>query len=315
MLAVPAVLSMRGRWQSLWRNAGMISIYGLLAVAGGQVFYFNAIQHLSVGVALLLEYLGTILVVGWMWIRHGHKPHRLTGAGSAVAIIGLVFVLNLIGGQRLDPVGVLWGLAAAFGLATYFVLSSKVDNDLPPVAMASAGMTVGAVALLGLGAAGVLPMHATFGAVHFVGQQVSWLVPVLGLSFVAAAIAYVAGIGAARRLGPKLATFVGLTEVIFAVLFAWLLLGELPTGLQLGMGVRTVATSRRATIFSSTSPVPCPSVSLICLNPSRSRYSSAIALLFRRAWTRAIDNRSASSRLFASPVSGSCSARDSSILL
>src|SRR5450631_2479971 len=204
MLAVPAVLSMRGRWQSLWRNAGMISIYGLLAVAGGQVFYFNAIQHLSVGVALLLEYLGTILVVGWMWIRHGQKPRRLTGAGSAVAVVGLVFVL-----------------------------SSKVDNDLPPVAMACAGMTLGAVALLGLGAAGVLPMHATFGAVDFVGRRVSWLVPVLGLSVVAAAIAYVAGIGAARLLGPKLATFVGLTEVVFAVLFAWLMLGELPGGLQL----------------------------------------------------------------------------------
>ena len=236
MLSVPAVLSMRGRWRLLWRNAGMISMYGLIAVAGAQVFYFNAIQHLSVGVALLLEYLGTILVVGWMWIRHGHKPRRLTGAGSAVAVVGLVFVLNLVGGARLDPVGVLWGLAAAFGLATYFVLSSKVDNDLPPVAMASAGMTVGTVVLLGLGAMGVLPMHASFGAVDFVGQRVSWLVPVLGLSFVAAAIAYVAGIGAARLLGPKLATFVGLTEVVFAVLFAWLLLGELPTGLQLAGG-------------------------------------------------------------------------------
>jgi drug/metabolite transporter (DMT)-like permease len=236
MLAVPAVLSMRGRWQSLWPHAGMISIYGLLAVAGGQVFYFNAIQHLSVGVALLLEYLGTILVVGWMWVRHGHKPRRLTGAGSAVAVIGLVLVLNLIGSARLDPVGVLWGLAAAVGLATYFVLSSKVDNDLPPVAMACAGMTLGAVALLGLGAAGVLPMHATFGAVDFVGQRVSWLIPVLGLSFLAAAIAYVTGIGAARLLGPKLATFVGLTEVVFAVLFAWLLLGELPSGLQLAGG-------------------------------------------------------------------------------
>lgn len=240
MLAVPAVLSMRGRWQSLWRNAALISIYGLLAVAGGQVFYFNAIQHLSVGVALLLEYLGTILVVGWMWIRHGHKPHRLTGAGSAVAIVGLVFVLDLIGSARLDPVGVLWGLAAAFGLATYFVLSSKVDNDLPPIAMAGAGMTVGAVALLGLGAAGVLPMHASFGAVDFVGRRVSWLVPVIGLSLVAAAIAYVAGIGAARLLGPKLATFVGLTEVIFAVLFAWLMLGELPSGLQLVGGALIV---------------------------------------------------------------------------
>jgi drug/metabolite transporter (DMT)-like permease len=236
MLAVPAVLSMRGRWRFLWRNAGMIAMYGLFAVAGAQVFFFNAIQHLSVGVALLLEYLGTILVVGWMWIRHGHQPRRLTGAGSAVAVVGLVFVLNLVGGARLDPVGVLWGLAAAFGLATYFVLSSKVDNDLPPVAMASAGMTVGAVVLLGLGAVGVLPMHASFGAVDFVGQRVSWLVPVLGLSLVAAAIAYVAGIGAARLLGPKLATFVGLTEVVFAVLFAWLLLGELPTGLQLAGG-------------------------------------------------------------------------------
>ena len=240
LLAAPAIISLRGRWQSLWRNAAMISIYGLIAVAGAQLFYFNAIQHLSVGVALLLEYCGTVLVVGWMWARHGHKPRRLTSAGSAVAIVGLLLVLNLFGGARLDPIGVLWGLAAAFALATYFVLSSQIDNDLPPVAMTCAAMTTGAVALLALGAVGVVPMHASFGAVDLLGSRVSWLVPVLGLSLVAAAIAYVAGIGAARRLGPKLATFVGLTEVIFGVLFAWLLLNELPTALQLGGGALIV---------------------------------------------------------------------------
>ena len=240
LLAAPAIISLRGRWQSLWRNAAMISIYGLIAVAGAQLFYFNAIQHLSVGVALLLEYCGTVLVVGWMWARHGHKPRRLTSAGSAVAIVGLLLVLNLFGGARLDPIGVLWGLAAAFALATYFVLSSQIDNDLPPVAMTCAAMTMGAGALLALGAVGVVPMHASFGAVDLLGSRVSWLVPVLGLSLVAAAIAYVAGIGAARRLGPKLATFVGLTEVIFGVLFAWLLLNELPTALQLGGGALIV---------------------------------------------------------------------------
>ena len=76
-------------------------------------------------------------------------------------------------------------------------------------------------------------MHATFGQVSFSGHHTSWLVPVLGLSVVAGAFAYVTGIVAARLLGAKLSSFVGLTEVLFAVLFAWLLLGQLPTGIQL----------------------------------------------------------------------------------
>jgi drug/metabolite transporter (DMT)-like permease len=54
-------------------------------------------------------------------------------------------------------------------------------------------------------------------------------------------IAYVAGIAAARALGASLASFVGLTEVVFAVLVAWLLLGELPTSMQLAGGALIVA--------------------------------------------------------------------------
>ena len=241
MLAVPGVLSMRGRWPALRRNAAMITVYGLVAVGACQLFFFNAVEHLSVGVALLLEYLGTVLVVAWMWARHGHRPRRLTVAGSVVAILGLVLVLDLVGGARLDAVGVLWALGAACGLAAFFVLSASADLDLPPVAVASAGMTVAAVALLALGGSGLLPIRARFGSVELAGHRESWLVPVLGLSLVAAVIAYVAGIGAARILGPKLASFVGLLEVVFAVLVAWLLLGELPTGFQLLGGVLIVA--------------------------------------------------------------------------
>ena len=46
---------------------------------------------------------------------------------------------------------------------------------------------------------------------------------------------------AARILGSKLASFVGLTEVLFAVLFAWLFLGQLPTVVQLIGGVLIIA--------------------------------------------------------------------------
>jgi len=241
ILAGPAAIVLRGRWRVLWRNLGMVAIYGLIAVAGCQVFFFNAVQHLSVGVALLLEYMGVVLVVGWLWLRTGQRPRRLTVIGSVFALLGLMLILDLVGGAHIDIVGALWGLGAAVGLATFFILSARSDSELPPLAMASGGMTIGAVALLILGGLGALPMQATTADVTFAGNQVSWLVPVLGLSVIAAALAYVVGISAARILGSKLASFVGLTEVLFAVLFAWLFLGQLPTALQLIGGGLIVA--------------------------------------------------------------------------
>jgi drug/metabolite transporter (DMT)-like permease len=255
VLAVPAVVALRGRWRALRRNAGFVSVFGLVAVAGCQVFFFNAIERLSVGVALLIEYMGVVLVVGWLWARHGNRPRRLTVIGSVVALLGLTLVLDVTGGAHLDAIGVLWALAAAAGLAGYFLLSSKEDPDLPPIAVASAGMAVGAVTLLVLGAVRVLPMHATFGSVDFAGRRASWLVPILGLSLVAAAIAYVAGITAARALGPKLASFIGLTEVIFAVLVAWALLDQLPTATQLAGGVLIIT---GVTLVRLDEPVPAP---------------------------------------------------------
>ncbi|RLP96518.1 EamA/RhaT family transporter, partial [Micromonospora sp. BL4] len=122
-----------------------------------------------------------------------------------------------------------------------FVLAGRVDPRLPSVAMASGGMAVGAAVLLLIGLTGVLPLHATFGEVTFAGQRTSWLLPIVGLSLVAAVVAYLAGIAGTRILGPRLASFVGLTEVLFAVLIAWLFLDELPTAWQLFGGVLIVA--------------------------------------------------------------------------
>jgi drug/metabolite transporter (DMT)-like permease len=237
VLTVPALLLLRGRYALVVASLRSVAVFGVLAVAGAQLCYFNAVEHLSVGVALLLEYLGVLLVVGWLWLRQGHRPRRLTVAGAAAAVIGLALVLDVTGRHHVDPVGVLWGLGAAVGLAAYFVLSAQEENALPPIAMAWSGMTVGALTLVALGLAGAVPIHANTHDVHFLSHRTSWLVPVLGLSLVAAVFAYAAGIRAARILGAKVASFVGLSEVLFAVLFAWLLLGQLPRGAQFVGGV------------------------------------------------------------------------------
>jgi drug/metabolite transporter (DMT)-like permease len=235
-LTIPAALSLRGGWGLLREAAPQLLAYGLVAVAGCQLFFFNAVEHLDVGVALLLEYSGIVLIVLWMWLRHGNRPRRLTIIGGAAALIGLVFVLNP-GASSIDPIGIMWGLLAACGLAVFFVLSANADSELPPLALAWAAMVIGAVTLILLDLAHVLPFHAETADVTLLHRQLSWLVPIIGLSFVAAAVAYAAGIAAARLLGAKLASFVGLTEVLFAVLFAWAALGQAPSGVQLVGGV------------------------------------------------------------------------------
>lgn len=79
---------------------------------------------------------------------------------------------------------------------------------------------------------GALPLHAATQDVTYRGITVPWVMPVVALGVVTAALAYLTGIAGVRRLGARLASFIGLTEVLAAVLFAWLLLGELPAPLQ-----------------------------------------------------------------------------------
>ena len=76
--------------------------------------------------------------------------------------------------------------------------------------------------------------HVTF--VTLPGRQVSWIIPVRGLVLIAAVVAYVAGIAAVRLLGSRLASFVGLAEVLFAVVLASLLLEQRLDATQLARG-------------------------------------------------------------------------------
>lgn len=241
VLAVPGVLALRGRWHLLRRSSLTVTTYGVVAVAGSQVCYFYAVSYLQVSVALLIEYTAPVVVVLWLWLRHGNRPGRLTVAGAVIASLGLVLVLDVISGVDLSTTGVLWALGATVGAATYFVIGADTDNGLPPIALAASGLVVGAAVLVVAGLSGVLPMRMTTADVVYDDLTVAWWIPVLTLGLVTAAFAYVTGIEAGRRLGSRLSSFVALFEVLMALVFAWLLLGELPRGVQLIGGLFVLA--------------------------------------------------------------------------
>lgn len=241
VLLVPTVLSLRGRWAMLRHNLPLVIGYGVTGVAACQLAYFNAVTHLSVGVALLLEYLAPVLIVGWLWVRHHQTPRRLTLIGVGLAIAGLLLVLDVAGGAKVNAVGVAWGLVAAICLVLYFLLAGRTDGALPPLALAGAGLVVGAVVLGLAGLVGVLDLTTGAATVELGSHLAPWWVPILVVSILAAAFAYVAGVAAVRMLGAKVSSFVALTEVLFAVLFAWLVLGELPLPVQMLGGLLIIA--------------------------------------------------------------------------
>ncbi len=233
--------ALRGRWSLLRRNLGLLVAYGVVAVAGAQFFYFSAVQHMQVGPAILIEFTAPAAVVVFLWMRHGQRPGRMTVAGALLAALGLVLVLDLVSGADLSVRGVLWALGAMVGCATYFIISADEDNGLPPLVLAWAGLVVGALALGLLGLIGVLPMRTSTDAASYAGTEVDWWVPLLLLGVVTAAVSYCAGIAAGRRLGSRLASFVALLEVLASVGWAWLLLDELPGGVQLLGGLLILA--------------------------------------------------------------------------
>lgn len=231
------IRALRGRWGLVRRNAGLITTYGILAVAGAQFCYFSAVAHMQVGPALLIEYTAPAAVVVWLWLRHGQRPGPITLVGAGIAALGLVLVLDLVSGADLSVVGVLWALAAMVGAATYFVISADEGNGLPPIALAAGGLVVGTLALGLLGLVGLMPMDTASIPVTYAGESVDIWVPLVLLGLVTAAVAYVAGIAAGRRLGSRLASFVALTEVVAGVVWALVLLDELPRPVQLAGGV------------------------------------------------------------------------------
>jgi len=68
--------------------------------------------------------------------------------------------------------------------------------------------------------------------VSLAGLELPGILPLLWVGGVATTVGYALGVIAVPLIGSRLASFVGLSEVLFALGFAWLLLGETPAPVQ-----------------------------------------------------------------------------------
>lgn len=232
VLLVPTLLMLRGSWHLVRRAWGSLLLFGLLAVAGCQLAYFLAVQFIAPSLALLIEFMGPVLLIFWGWARSRIAPAGITLLGAALAVLGLVAISGAITGGGLHPLGIMFALIAAFGNAAYFAAGAKADHGIAPLPFVGLGLCIAAVILVGVSAVGLLPYKVTAGPGLIAGMQFSpWLI-IAAMVLVSTALAYVLGVAASRRLGATVASFTGYSEPLFGIVWTILLLAIMPTGMQ-----------------------------------------------------------------------------------
>lgn len=242
---VPLVRTLREGKRLPW---GALILFGLTAIAAVQAFYFIAVERLPVGIALLLEFMGPIVVVAWVrFVRRTILP-RAAVIGVLLSITGLCIVVEVWSGLRLDAVGLIAGSAAAACQATYFLAGEKLTAKVDVRVLLAVGFAVGVVALTPLAAPWALDWAVLSAEVTLGGVETTALVSSTAL-VLCTAVAYGLGLSGLRFVSAPVAGGIGYTEVVVASLAAWALLGEALTVPQIIGGLVVIAgvfTAQRA---------------------------------------------------------------------
>ncbi|MFC4036268.1 DMT family transporter [Streptomyces polygonati] len=223
---------------------GLLLGFGVLGVAGCQGLYFVAISRIPVGVAILVEYLGPAMLLGWVRFVQRRPVSRAAVIGVVLAVAGMACVVEIWSGLAFDAVGLLCAFGAACCQVSYFVLADRGagrDGAPDPVAVIGYGFLIGA-ALLTVFAR---PWEIGFSALAHraaLGDRDIPAALLLGwIVLVATVLAYLSGVIAIRRLSPQIAGVVACIEAVVGTVLAWFLLDEHLGAAQLVGGALVLA--------------------------------------------------------------------------
>lgn len=131
------------RGGEIWLVLGL----GLVGVAALHFLYFVAIDRLTIGLALLLEFQAPFLVALWAKFVQGNAVTARLWWGLGLAIIGLTAATEAWKGATFDAVGVFAGLGAAVAFAGYFLLGERVQQSMSSIGTMLWSFGVAAVAM------------------------------------------------------------------------------------------------------------------------------------------------------------------------
>jgi drug/metabolite transporter (DMT)-like permease len=107
------------------RELGFLALFGVAGLAFVHYFYFVAITHLDIGIALVIQYIAPVLVALWARFFVQEPVRKRLWVALALALTGLALVVEIWSGGALDGVGVAASLGAACAYAFYVLMAER----------------------------------------------------------------------------------------------------------------------------------------------------------------------------------------------
>jgi inner membrane transporter RhtA len=132
------------------RGGYLVAVLFGLALAAMNFSLYQALDRIPLGVAVALEFVGPLGVA----VAGSRRMLDLLWVVLAAAGIVLLAPLDVLGGTKLDPIGVALALLAGSFWAAYILLSARTGSIFPGGTGLVVALCVGTVVLVPVGIAG-----------------------------------------------------------------------------------------------------------------------------------------------------------------
>jgi drug/metabolite transporter (DMT)-like permease len=223
----------------------LILALGVVGLALVQWSYFYAIHRVPIGVALVVQFVGPILVALWARFVYGEQVRPRIWIALVLAITGLVLIVELWQANRPNGAGLAAAALAAVTYAAYILLAERGVRHRDPISLSAWGFFFATLFWSLVAPWWNFPRGRIGSDVSLLGNLMSRHVPVWGLMLwmivLGTIVPFALVVGALRRIS---ATRVGITamlEPVIAIAVVWAWLGESLNPVQISGAAVTLA--------------------------------------------------------------------------
>ena len=211
----------------------LLAVFGVVGLAGVSLVYYEAIKRIPVGVALVIEYTGPVLLLIYARVRGRRVGGRLWIA-AGLAVVGCFFAAGAYDSalRELNALGLALAAMDAFIFALYFALGERLGKTYATPTLLVWGFGFALAGWSIVRPPWLLPWSA---------MTADTAVVIAAVVVIATLIPFALTLAAVRLIPAARVGLAATLEPVVAAAVAWMALGERLEPLQVAGGIVVLA--------------------------------------------------------------------------